>query len=107
MLITRFVADGRDPTQGILPSDPICFPGHQQSQVQTDGSPRLKAAGGDNVALRYQENGHVTLPQNQPGKPANRGTIFVYGTTQSSPDDKFLDIFGKWNADGSGGNKKG
>ena len=99
--------DGRDPTQGILPSDPMCFPGHQQQATQTDGSPRLKAAAGDLVAVRYQENGHVTLPQNQPGKPDNRGTIYVYGTTQSSPNDKFLDIFGKWNADGSGGNKAG
>lgn len=99
--------DGRDPTQGISPSDTMCFPGHQQQATQTDGSPRLKAAPGDLVALRYQENGHVTLPQNQPGKPPNRGTVYVYGTTQSSPDDGFLDIFGKWNADGSGGNKKG
>ncbi|KAL8822658.1 MAG: hypothetical protein Q9191_006608 [Dirinaria sp. TL-2023a] len=99
--------DGRDPTQGVLPSDTMCFPGHQQQQTQTAGSPRLNAAPGDMVALRYQENGHVTLPQNQPGKPENRGTIYVYGTTQSSPDDKFLDIFNKWNTDGSGGNKKG
>ena len=99
--------NGRDQAQGILPSDTMCFPGHQQQQTQTGGSPRLQAAPGDMVALRYQENGHVSLPQNQPGKPDNRGTIYVYGTTQSSPDDKFLDIFQKWNADGSGGNKKG
>ena len=99
--------DGRDPTQGVLPSDTMCFPGHQQQQSQTAGSPRLQAAPGDMIALRYQENGHVTLPQNQPGKPPNRGTVYVYGTTQSSPDDKFLDIFNKWNTDGSGGNKKG
>ena len=99
--------DGRDASQGILPSDTMCFPDHQQQAKQTDGSPRLQAAPGDLVALRYQENGHVTLPENQPGKPANRGTIYVYGTTQSSPNDKFVDIFGKWNADGTGGNKRG
>lgn len=31
----------------------------------------------------------------------------MYGTTQSSSNDRFLDIFNKWNAEGSGGNKKG
>lgn len=98
--------NGRDPTQGILPSDTVCFPDHQQEAKQTDGSPRLQAAPGDMVTLRYQENGHVTLPENQPGKPPNRGTIFVYGTTQSAPDDKLLDVT-QWNADGSAGNKKG
>jgi len=98
--------NGRDPTQGITPSDTVCFPDHQQEAKQTDGSPRLQAAPGDMVALRYQENGHVTLPENQPGKPQNRGTIFVYGTTQPSPDDKLLDVT-QWNADGTAGNKKG
>jgi len=98
--------NGRDPTQGILPSDTVCFPGHQQEAKQTDGSPRLHAAPGDMVALRYQENGHVSLPQNQPGKPEKGGPNFVYGTTQSSPDDKLLDVI-QWNADGTAGNKKG
>lgn len=79
--------NGRPTGNQILDSDPICMPSQQQPK-QSDGSPMLNAAPGDMVALRYQENGHVTLPQNQPGKPSNRGTIYIYGTTQPSPDDK-------------------
>lgn len=59
------------------------------------------------IALRYQENGHVTLPQNQPGKPQNRGTVYIYGTTQPKPNENFLDVFNQWNADGTGGDKRG
>ena len=93
-------------TTGISPSDPMCK--HtQQTQFQSDGNPRLKAAPGSLVALRYQENGHVTLPQNQPGKPPNRGTVYVYGTTQPKFPERLLDIFGQWNTAGTGGDKRG
>ncbi|KAL8731899.1 MAG: hypothetical protein Q9181_004150 [Wetmoreana brouardii] len=98
--------NGRSTGNQILDSDPICMPSQQQPK-QSDGSPMLKAAPGDMVALRYQENGHVTLPQNQPGKPSNRGTVYIYGTTQPSPDDKFLSIHKVWNPDGTGGDKRG
>ncbi|KAI4246622.1 MAG: hypothetical protein LQ352_006370 [Teloschistes flavicans] len=98
--------NGRPEGNKILDSDPICMPSQQQPK-QSDGSPALTAAAGDMVMLRYQENGHVTLPQNQPGKPSNRGTIYIYGTTQPSPDDKFLAIHKVWNADGTGGDKRG
>ncbi|KAL8700252.1 MAG: hypothetical protein Q9201_005549 [Fulgogasparrea decipioides] len=98
--------NGRPTGNQILDSDPICMPSQQQPK-QSDGSPMLKAAPGDMVALRYQENGHVTLPQNQPGKPSNRGTVYIYGTTQPSPDDKFLSIHKVWNPDGTGGDKRG
>jgi len=74
---------------------------------QTSGSPALIASAGDMVALRYQENGHVTLPQNQPGKPANRGTVFIYGTTQPSNSDTLLGIHNVWTADGKGGDGRG
>lgn len=69
--------------------------------------PILTAAPGDWIALRYQENGHVTLPQNQANKPLNRGTVYIYGTTQLDNNANFADIFNKWNADGTGGNGKG
>ena len=92
--------------QGIQSSDPMCKK-TQQTQYQSNGSPRLQAAAGDIIALRYEENGHVTLPANQPGKPNNRGNVYIYGTTQPQPDDKFLDIFGVWNGDGTGGDKRG
>ena len=93
-------------TMSILPTDPMCKK-TQQEQIQSNGSPRLQAAPGDNIALRYQENGHVTLPQNQPGKQENRGTVYIYGTTQPKEDEIFLDVFKQWNAAGTGGDKRG
>ncbi|KAL6252743.1 hypothetical protein RBB50_000462 [Rhinocladiella similis] len=90
----------------VLPTDLMCK-SSQTSQNQTDGSPRLQAVPGSAVALRYQENGHVTLPQNQPGKPDNRGTVYVYGTTNPSPDDAFLAIHRVWTPDGKGGDGRG
>jgi len=93
-------------TNEILPTDRMCKD-TQQKQIQTEGSPRLQAAPGAAIALRFQENGHVTLPQNQPGKPENRGTVYVYGTTQPREDDTFLAIHKVWNKDGTGGDKRG
>ncbi|KAL9583064.1 MAG: hypothetical protein Q9203_005239 [Teloschistes exilis] len=98
--------NGRPEGNKILDSDPMCMPAQQQPK-QSDGSPALTAAAGDMVSVRYQENGHVTMPENQPGKPPNRGTIYIYGTTQPKPDDKFLAIHKVWNADGTGGDKRG
>lgn len=79
----------------------------QQEQKQTEGSPRLKVSAGTPVALRYQENGHVTLPSNTPGKPNNRGTVYVYGTTEPKTGEKFVDVHKKWTEDGTGGDKRG
>lgn len=93
-------------TTGVYPNDTMCKR-TQDAQYQADGSPRLQAAPGDLVALRYQENGHVTLPQNQPGKPLNRGLVYIYGTTQPKFPERFLDVFGQWNAEGSGGDRRG
>ncbi|KAI9680991.1 MAG: hypothetical protein M1829_001071 [Trizodia sp. TS-e1964] len=90
----------------ILPTDLMCK-STQQIGTQTKASPRLQAAPGDFVALRYQENGHVTLPQNQPGKPSNRGTVYIYGTTNPSNSDTLLGIHQVWNAAGTGGDKRG
>ncbi|KAJ5103850.1 hypothetical protein N7532_004379 [Penicillium argentinense] len=90
----------------LLPSDKLCKD-TQQDQTQSDGSPRLQASAGAAIALRYQENGHVTLPQNQPGKPKNRGTVYVYGTTQPKVGEKLLDVHGAWTADGTGGDGRG
>ncbi|KAI4266641.1 MAG: hypothetical protein L6R35_006926 [Caloplaca aegaea] len=99
-------ANGRPTGNKILDSDPMCMPSQQQPK-QSEGSPMLNAAPGDMVALRYQENGHVSLPENQPGKEANRGTVYIYGTTSPSPEDKFLSIHKVWNSEGTGGDKRG
>ncbi|KAI9892564.1 MAG: hypothetical protein M1814_001253 [Vezdaea aestivalis] len=91
----------------ITPQNNMCKD-TQMQQIQTSGSPRLKAAAGSMIALQYQENGHVTLPENQPGKPGpSRGTVYIYGTTQPKSDEKFLNVHKVWNADGSGGDKRG
>lgn len=98
--------NGRPEGNKILDTDPICM-STQQTMTQTNGSPRLQAAAGSYVALRYHENGHVTLPETQAGKPDNRGTVFVYGTTQSKPDDTLLAIHKIWNSAGTGGDGRG
>ncbi|MCJ1250748.1 hypothetical protein MMC30_007976 [Trapelia coarctata] len=90
----------------LLPTDPMCNPS-QKKQAQSSDSPRLQASAGDTVALQYQENGHVTIPQNQPGKPANRGTVWIYGTTQALDNEMLLTIHKVWNTDGTGGDKRG
>ena len=99
--------DGR-PANTIRPTDRLCHPS-QKPGSNSQKFPRLAVAQGDFVALRYQENGHVTLPDTNFGKPKNRGTVYIYGvpTSQTTADDKFLDVWGQWNAAGSGGNKKG
>ncbi|KAK5008172.1 hypothetical protein LTR28_004327 [Elasticomyces elasticus] len=68
--------------------------------------PNLQITPGSYAAMKYLENGHVTLPGNQPGKPQAGGTVFVYGTTQPSSTETISDVL-QWTADGSGGNKKG
>ncbi|KAL8855258.1 MAG: hypothetical protein Q9178_008087 [Gyalolechia marmorata] len=98
--------NGRPAGNKILDSDPMCMESQQQPK-QSDGSPMLNAAAGDMVALRYQENGHVTLPETQQGKAPNRGTVYIYGTTDPKPDEKFLSIHKVWNPDGTGGDKRG
>ncbi|KAG5977705.1 hypothetical protein E4U55_006598 [Claviceps digitariae] len=70
-------------------------------------NPLLQAAPGDHVAIIHLENGHVSLPQNQPKKPLNRGTIFFYGTSQPKEQEKLFDVHLRWNKDGTGGDKRG
>nr|POE99402.1 hypothetical protein CFP56_52794 [Quercus suber] len=87
-------------------SDSLCHPDQRSSNYTNPAYPKLKAAPGDYVAMKYLENGHVTLPENQAGKPENRGTVYVYGTYQPADDEKLIDVL-QWTEDGSGGNGKG
>ncbi|KAG4443633.1 hypothetical protein IFR05_000910 [Cadophora sp. M221] len=89
-----------------LPTDPICR-SNQAKPQQTKDYPVLTAAPGDHVALRYFENGHVTLFANNLGKPAGRGTVFIYATKESLSTDSYLGIHRVWNAEGTGGDKRG
>jgi hypothetical protein len=97
---------GRDADLGILPSDPICRPSQQTVGQFNPGYPPLKAWPGDFIALQYQENGHITLPENAPFKPSN-SSVYIYGTSAPSDDDLLLSIHHVWNESGTGGDKRG
>lgn len=87
-------------------TDLLCHPS-QRTPNQPAKWPRLKIAPGSAIAMKYLENGHVTLPFNQPGKPApSRGTVYVFGTTEPSPTEKLTNVLA-WTKDGSGGDKRG
>lgn len=85
---------------------PLCHTAQRKQVQSSDKYPRLQATPGGYIAMRYQENGHVTLPQNQLGKPKKAGTVFVYGTTEPQEDEKLVNVL-QWTKDGQGGNKKG
>ncbi|KFY34350.1 hypothetical protein V494_06849 [Pseudogymnoascus sp. VKM F-4513 (FW-928)] len=98
--------NGRSPHK-ILSSDPMCMATQSVPGLNTPGLPRLTAEAGDHIALRYQENGHVTIPDTNPGKPKNRGTVYIYGTEKPLVTEKFLTIHKVWTADGKGGDGRG
>lgn len=89
----------------ILPLDAM-YISSQQNFNQTAGSPILSAQIGSSLVLRYQENGHITIPDEPPGKPSP-GTVSIYGTACSSPQDKLQSIHGIWNMEGTGGDSWG
>ena len=90
----------------ITADTPLCHPSQRKQQQSSDKYPRLQATPGGFIAMRYMENGHVTLPNNQKGKPKKGGTIFVYGTTEPKEDETIADVL-QWTEDGKGGNKGG
>ncbi|CAH0024530.1 unnamed protein product [Clonostachys rhizophaga] len=71
---------------------------------QTLGYPRLQVLPGSYVAIKYLENGHVTLPQT--GKPPGSGTVFVFGTTEPDPNEMLTEVL-KWTRNCTGGSKRG
>ncbi|KAI1818231.1 hypothetical protein GGS20DRAFT_581650 [Poronia punctata] len=81
----------------------VCKP---LSSSDTTQYPPLKGAAGDYIALQYQENGHVTQPE-QTLRPFRGGNVYVYGTMQHKDSDGINDVLNAWTADGKGGNKKG
>ena len=84
----------------------LCAPGEQDPSNQ--GSvPRLQTTPGSPIALLYQENGHVTIPSNNPAKPANRGTVYIYATQKPKAGEKYYDVYQKWNVAGTGGDGRG
>jgi hypothetical protein len=84
----------------------LCHPSQRQQKQSQDKYPRLQAIPGGFIAMRYMENGHITKPENQKGKPKAAGTVFVYGTTEPKGDEKIADVL-RWTADGKGGDARG
>jgi hypothetical protein len=72
-------------------SDLLCSP-TQRSANQTNNYPRLTASPGAYIAMKYLENGHVTMPGNQPGKPNGAGTIYVFGTIEPNNNELLMDV---------------
>ncbi|KAF2767845.1 hypothetical protein EJ03DRAFT_275314, partial [Teratosphaeria nubilosa] len=87
-------------------TDLLCHPSQRTSNYTNPAYPKLKVEPGGYVAMKYLENGHVTLPWNQLGKPTAAGTVFVYGTTQPSDTEKIADVL-QWNVNGTGGDARG
>jgi hypothetical protein len=76
-------------------SDLLCRPEQQKANSNSQQWPQLRAQAGSYVAMKYLENGHVTLPQNQKGKPGSGGLVYVYATTKPDPNTSLLDVY-KW-----------
>lgn len=91
----------------VSPNDTICMtdPTNQSILNYTTG-PMLCVRRGSKLALRYQENGHVSLLGGTPGKNSS-GKIFVYATACAHSDDRFLKIHKMWNIRGTGGDRRG
>ena len=88
--------------------DLLCHP-FQRVPHQSLNWPRLKSVPGATVAMRYAENGHVTMPgggKDKWGKPRLGGTVFVFGTSQPSTQELLLNVL-QWTRDGQGGDKRG
>ena len=71
---------------------------------QTSSYPYLRAQPGDEIALRYRENGHISKPI--PEKPTF-GSVSVYGTGNPRDSDAVVDIHHVWNANNTGGDLRG
>ncbi|KAF2110937.1 hypothetical protein BDV96DRAFT_473328, partial [Lophiotrema nucula] len=82
----------------------LCHPS-QRTRNQTKW-PRLQTSPGTFIAMRYMENGHITLPDQQVGKPEKAGTIYVFGTQNPKDNERIADVL-QWTEDGNGGNKNG
>jgi hypothetical protein len=66
------------------------------SHNQTSDSPSLSARAGDTLLLFYQENGHVTKIEQDPGHWSS-GTITVFGTSYPSSADSLQRIISESN----------
>lgn len=99
--------NGRAAGAVIYANDSLCSPQQHVGAYTNSKYPQLVTAPGDYIAMRHQENGHVTLPTTQANKPRNRGTIYIYGTESPRSDDALMSIHNVWNVNGTGGDGRG
>jgi hypothetical protein len=85
----------RTPPNLINNEDFLCRQEQRQPNKNSQDYPQLRALPGSFVAAKYLENGHVTMPGNQVGKPGSGGLVYMYATTNPKPNMKLPDIF-KW-----------
>lgn len=71
---------------------------------QSSSYPHLLARPGDQIALRYRENGHISKPV--PEKPTF-GSVSIYGTNDPRDSDTVVHIHHIWNANNTGGDLRG
>jgi hypothetical protein len=98
---------GRDPPF-INKIDFLCHPS-QRVPNQVGSFSRLQTRPGNVIAMRYAENGHVTIPGgglDLVGKPEKGGTVFVFGTERPRPDETLQPVL-HWTRDGTGGDRRG
>jgi hypothetical protein len=88
-----------------LDTNLLCAPS-QRTHTQTVNYPRLEVSPGSYVAIKYLENGHVTFPGTQPGKPSGAGVVRVFGTNQPNTQELLIEVL-KWTTDGSGDDGRG
>ncbi|KAK2609316.1 hypothetical protein QQS21_002097 [Conoideocrella luteorostrata] len=86
-------------------SDQICK-NTQTTRNYTTALPALQAYSGDFIALQYQENGHVTLPELTPQKESV-GSVYIYGTFDPRNNESLSSVHKVWNSDGTGGDQRG
>ncbi|KAG9193933.1 hypothetical protein G6011_03968 [Alternaria panax] len=89
-------------------TDLLCHPS-QRVPNQAGGFSRLQTSPGSVIAMRYAENGHVTLPgggEGLVGKPEKGGTVFVFSTEQPRPNETLQNVI-HWTRDGKGGDRGG
>jgi len=80
-------------------SDPLCSQFQQNPNSNTQDFPSLRAQPGDYVAMKYLENGHVSLPNTNMGKPGSGGLVYVYATSQPKTGEKLSNVL-KWTPQG-------
>jgi hypothetical protein len=80
------------PSTTISLDEPFC----QKSQQTPSKTGALQVHPGSVIMLRYQENGHITMPWLSPGKNSS-GLVQVYGILSSTTPDNFYPVVNNYN----------